>query len=112
MVVLFFGFSLTLWTSVWQARARDVRFAVRYVLGFWILFTPVMYPLATVPPRFRWLMHLNPMTAPIETFRWGMMPGLEHSWPWFGYTVCVAVATFVGGVWHFGRQESATMDKM
>jgi ABC-type polysaccharide/polyol phosphate export permease len=57
-------------------------------------------------------MHLNPMTAPIETFRWGMMPGLEHSWPWFGYTVCIAVATFLGGVWHFGRQESATMDKM
>ena len=28
-LILFFAFSLTLWTSVWQARARDTRFALR-----------------------------------------------------------------------------------
>ena len=112
VVVLFLALSLSLWTSVWQARARDVRFAVRYVLAFWLLFTPVLYPLSMVPPRFRWLMHLNPLTAPVETFRWGMLAGTEHSWGWFGYTVCVAVALFLGGVWQFARAESATMDKM
>jgi lipopolysaccharide transport system permease protein len=112
LLVLAFAFSLSLWTSVWQARARDVRFAVRYVLAFWLLFTPVIYPLSMVPPRFRWLMYLNPMTAPIETFRWGMLPGLEHSWAWFGYAVGVTLVVFLAGVWHFGRTESATMDKM
>jgi lipopolysaccharide transport system permease protein len=112
MVVLFFAFSLSLWTAVWQARARDVRFAVRYVLAFWLLFTPVIYPLSMVPVNLRWLMHLNPMTAPVETFRWGMLPGLEHSWAWFGYTVGVALVTFLAGVWHFARTESVTMDTM
>jgi len=112
ILVLCFAFSLSLWTSVWQARARDVRFAVRYVLSFWLIFTPVIYPLSMVPPHLRWLMHLNPMTAPIETFRWGMLPGLEHSWGWFGYTAGVTLLTFLTGVWHFGRTESATMDKM
>jgi len=112
LLVLAFAFSLSLWTSVWQARARDVRFAVRYVLAFWLIFTPVIYPLSMVPPRFRWLMYLNPMTAPIETFRWGMLPGLEHSWAWFGYAAGVTLAVFLVGVWHFARTESATMDKM
>ena len=89
-----------------------MRFAVRYVLAFWLLFTPVIYPLSMVPPRLRWLMHLNPMTAPIEMFRWGMLPGQEPSWAWFGYAVGVTVVTFLAGAWHFGRTESATMDKM
>jgi lipopolysaccharide transport system permease protein len=112
LLVVLFAFSLSLWTSVWQARARDVRFAVRYALAFWMMFTPVIYPLSTVPQNLRWLMNLNPMTAPIETFRWGMLPGLEHSWAWFGYSFGITVATFAAGVWHFARTEAITMDKM
>jgi len=112
ILVLCLAFSLSLWTSVWQARARDVRFGVRYVLAFWLIFTPVIYPLSVVPPNLRLLMHLNPLTAPIETFRWGMLPGLEHSWAWLGYTAAVTVVIFATGVWHFARTEGATMDAM
>lgn len=111
-VVLLFAFSLSLWTSLWQARARDVRFAVGYGLSFWMIFTPVIYPLSTVPPDWRWLMQINPLTAPVETFRWGMMPAMEHSWAWFGYTVVITLATFLSGVWYFARAEGVTMDKM
>jgi lipopolysaccharide transport system permease protein len=75
-------------------------------------FTPVIYPLAVVPPGLRWLMHLNPLTAPIETFRWSTLPSMEHSWPWFLYSVAVAVITLVGGIWYFGRVESTTMDRI
>jgi lipopolysaccharide transport system permease protein len=111
-LVLFLAFSLSLWTSVWQARARDVRFGVRYVLAFWLLFTPVIYPLSMVPAEYQWLMRLNPMTEPVQMFRWGALPGQEHSWPWLGYTIACTLVIFFGGVWHFSRTESATMDKM
>jgi lipopolysaccharide transport system permease protein len=111
-LVLFLAFSMALWTSVWQARARDVRFGVRYVLTFWMMFTPVIYPLSVVPEEYRWLMRLNPLTAPIETFRWGMLPGQEHSWAWLAYTACVTLVVFLTGVWHFARVEGTTMDKM
>ena len=40
LLVLAFAFSLSLWTSVWQARARDARFVLRYVVGFWLFLTP------------------------------------------------------------------------
>jgi len=111
-VALAFASSLTLWTSVWQARARDTRFVLRYVVGFWMFFTPVIYPLSMVPPNIRWLMYLNPMTASVETFRWAVLPGMEHSWMWFLYSVAVTGVTFLGGVWYFARSESATMDKI
>jgi lipopolysaccharide transport system permease protein len=112
VLILAFAFSLTVWTSVWQARARDTRFALRYVVSFWLYFTPVIYPMSLVPPNIRWLMYLNPLSAPIETFRWGTLPNAEHSWFWLGYSLVVTLVTFAGGVWYFGRAESSTMDKI
>ena len=111
-VILLFAFSLTLWTSVWQARARDTRFAVRYVVTFWMYFTPVIYPLSMVPEGIRWVVYLNPLTAPIETFKWGVLPGTEHSWAWWGYSAALTLLTFASGVWYFARSESLTMDKI
>lgn len=112
MLVLAFAFSLSLTTSVWQARARDVRFALRYVIGFWLYFTPVIYPLSMVPPDIRWLALLNPLTAPIELFKSGILPDGTHSWPLVGYSVAVTFVVFWFGAWHFARTESATMDKL
>jgi lipopolysaccharide transport system permease protein len=111
-VILFFAFSLTLWTSIWHARARDTRFALRYVVSFWLYFTPVIYPMSVVPPEVRWLMYLNPLTALVEMFRWGTLPTAEHSWIWFTYSVVITLVTFAGGVWYFARAESVTMDKI
>jgi lipopolysaccharide transport system permease protein len=85
---------------------------IYYVVGFWVFFTPVIYPLSQVPEDLRWLMHLNPLTAPVETFKWAVLPGMEHSWTWFLYTVAVTVVTFFAGVRFFLRAESETMDKL
>jgi lipopolysaccharide transport system permease protein len=112
LVVLAFAFAVSLWTSVWQARARDARYVLRYIVSFWLFFTPVIYPLSLVPADIRWLMYLNPLTEPVETFRWALLHGPEHSWGWFGYSVGVTVATFCAGAWYFVRSESATMDKL
>lgn len=112
LVVLAFAFSLTLWTSVWQARARDARFVLRYTVGFWLFLTPVIYPLSLVPADIRWLVQINPLTAPVETFKWAVLPGMQHSWAWFGYSAAVTLLTFASGVWYFTRAESVTMDKL
>jgi lipopolysaccharide transport system permease protein len=112
ITVLAFAFSLTLWTSVWQARARDTRYVVRYIVGFWLYFTPVIYPLSVVPSELQWVMHLNPLTEPIETFRWAMVPTFAHSWPWFGYSVGFTLVTLASGVWYFARSEAVTVDRI
>jgi lipopolysaccharide transport system permease protein len=112
LLILAFAFSLSLCTSVWQARARDARFVLRYVIGFWLYLTPVIYPVSQVPERIRWLVYLNPLTAPVETFKWAVLPGMQHSWPWFGYSMAITVVAFLTGAWYFARSEGATMDKL
>ena len=98
-LVLVFALFVSLWTSIWQARARDARFAVRYTLAFWMyLHAGDLSALDRARPHLRWLLQLNPLTAPIETFRWALLSGLEHSWAWFGYSVGRdACATFLVG---------------
>ena len=112
LLILTFAFALSLWTSIWQARARDVRFAMRYVISFWMYFTPVIYPLSKAPAELRWLFYLNPLTAPVEMFKSGVLRDVAYSWPWLGYTAAITFAVLIGGIWHFARTESATMDKL
>jgi lipopolysaccharide transport system permease protein len=112
LLLLVFAVGLSLWTSIWQARTRDVRFALRYLVGFWTLATPVIYPLSMVPPHLRWIALINPLTAPVELFKSGVLPEATYSWPWLGYSVAVTIVVLIGGVWHFSRTESATMDKL
>jgi lipopolysaccharide transport system permease protein len=112
LVILWFAFSVSLFTSVWQGRARDMRFVLRHVVGFWVFLTPVAYPASQVPERIRWVIYLNPLTGPVETFKWAVLPGMEHSWPWFIYSVGLTTVLFVTGLWYFARSEGATMDKL
>ena len=53
---LLFAIAIGLWTSVLQARYRDVRYALRYVMPFWFLLTPLVLRLGRQFPleRFDW----------------------------------------------------------
>jgi len=35
--------------------------------------TPVIYPISTVPERYRWVVNLNPLAPVIEGFRMGFL---------------------------------------
>ena len=86
-LILVFAFSLTLWTSVWQARARDARFALRYVVSFWLYLHAghlsdvsgaAEHSVADVPESAHGADRDVPM---------GNAADAEHSWLWFGYSV-------------------------
>jgi lipopolysaccharide transport system permease protein len=55
------------------ARARDVRRLAGYTLGFWYFLTPVIYPIDEIPSSWQFLASLNPVTAPIETVKYGLL---------------------------------------
>ncbi len=48
---------------------HDIIFAVPFFMQFWLLATPIMYPLGKVPERWQSLYILNPMVGLIEGFR-------------------------------------------
>jgi lipopolysaccharide transport system permease protein len=106
------AFSVALWTSVLQARARDVRYVLSYVVNFWFLLTPVAYPLSMMPQRLRWIAALNPMTGPVETFRWAVLGVGAPAWNELAISAGGIAVLFIGGLWFFTANESATVDKL
>ena len=110
--ILLLAFGLALWTSLWQARARDVRFGIGYLLGFWMYLTPVIYPITQVPERYRQLMWLNPMAPLVEAFKsvvfgWAAPPTWAVALSLT--TILLVVST---GFWHFHALEAETTDKI
>jgi lipopolysaccharide transport system permease protein len=112
VLTCFFAVSIGLWTSVLQVRHKDVRYSVRYMSQFWNYATPVIYPMSQVPPKYHFLMYLNPMAPLVEMYKWGMLgigvfPAKELASGLFIISI-----VFAAGVVYFNRSEAASVDKL
>jgi len=98
--------------SALNAKYRDVRYAVAFVVQIWFFLSPVMYPANSsfVPPSVRPLYDLNPMVGVIEGFRWSLLGIGEGP----GLTTLLSAATgillFVAAVMYFRRLERSFAD--
>jgi lipopolysaccharide transport system permease protein len=54
-------------------KVPDVRFLFGYTLSFWYFVTPVLYPATQLPEKYRLLVEYNPLTAPVELFKFGLL---------------------------------------
>jgi len=112
VLTCFFAVSIGLWTSVLQVRHKDVRYSVRYMSQFWNYATPVIYPMSQVPPKYHFLMYLNPMAPLVEMYKWGMLgigvfPARE-----LASGLLIISIVFAAGVVYFNRSEAASVDKL
>jgi lipopolysaccharide transport system permease protein len=112
VVVIAVTLAIGMISTVFQAKHFEVRFVIAYITQFWMFLTPVVYPMSQIPERFRWAMYLNPLSAPVEVFRWsvlgvGSMPVLP-----FVSSVAVAAVLLVVGVVFFSHYEAAAVDDL
>jgi lipopolysaccharide transport system permease protein len=110
VLALALGLSVGLWTSHLAARARDIRFGLAYVLSFWYFLTPVIYPISTIPARFRPIANLNPVLQPVELIKRGLLGTGQVTYSALLVTLGFIVLLFVGGMWFFSRTERASSD--
>jgi len=69
LILTCFALAMSLFLSATQVRFRDIGVAVPLLLQLWLFATPVIYPLSSVPERFKAIYSLNPMVGVIESFR-------------------------------------------
>lgn len=111
-LTLAFTVAVGLWTSVLQARYRDIRYGLRYMMPFWMYFTPIIYPATAIDPQWRWIVAWNPMATVVEAFKWGTL-GEGHLTVTSVVTSLALVAfAMVSGIWFFTREEAASIDKL
>lgn len=106
----FSALGVGLFLSAVNVRYRDVPYAIPFLMQIWLFLSGVVYAISALPERWQWILALNPMTAVINGFQWGVI-GTEP--PRLGLTlVSVASATliFFVGLWYFRRSEPRFAD--
>jgi lipopolysaccharide transport system permease protein len=58
-----------LWMSALTAKYRDLTQVLQLIIQLWMIASPVIWSLSTLPVKWRWAAEINPMTAILEAFR-------------------------------------------
>ena len=80
-------------------------------VSLWMYATPIVYPLSYVTnPTLHKIMLFNPMTAIIETFKYGAYGAGEFSWSALGYSALVIFVLVFIGIAMFNRKQKFFID--
>ena len=99
-----------LWLATLNAIYRDVRYVVPFLVQFWLFASPVAYPSALVPAKWRWLYGLNPMAGVIEGFRWALTGHGQPPDRMLLVSAGMVVLLLCGGVAYFKKMEATIAD--
>mgnify|MGYP000934308338 CR=1 FL=1 len=89
---------------------RDLRHLMNFSIHLWMYATPVIYPLSIVEGKLRVLMYINPVTAPMELFRYGFYGVGDINRAALSVSAGVTVLVFLLGVAVFNRNERRFVD--
>ena len=86
------------------------RAVVALAAQVWFYGTPIIYPLAQVPERWRWVSQANPMTGVVEGFRSAVLYGDAPDLELLAISAASAVLLLVLGRLFFRRAERSFAD--
>jgi lipopolysaccharide transport system permease protein len=113
LLIAALGLGLGMMISAVTTKYRDLAFVVTFGVPLLMYTTTVIYPLSiavTKYPAYSWLIKLNPVTAIIETFRYGFLGEGSFSWALLGYSAGVTFVMLLLGVIIFNRVEKTFVD--
>jgi lipopolysaccharide transport system permease protein len=90
--------------SALNARYRDVRYALPFLLQVWMFVSPVIYPSSLVPSEWRWLFVVNPLTGIIESYRASLF-GQAIDWWGLGLSLVFTLLLLLLSAYSFRRME-------
>ena len=108
IALLSVGFGMLV--SALTAKYRDLTMAMTFMIQLWMYMTPIVYPLSEVPENYRFLILLNPMTAPVEIFREALLGVGSITSQGIYLSVSITVIFFLLGSVLFNRVEKNFMD--
>lgn len=113
LMVMVMGLGVGIIVSSLTTKYRDLAIVVSFGVQLWMYATPVVYSMSEIAgnsPRLLVLMRLNPMTEPVQVFRYALLGCGEVSPAWLLYSAVVALVTLAAGVVLFSRVEKTFMD--
>ncbi len=113
LIIAALGLGLGMIISAVTTKYRDLAFVVTFGVPLLMYTTTVIYPLSAVIgkyPAYSWLIKFNPITAVIETFRYGFLGKGSFSWELLGYSTGVTLVILLFGIIIFNKVEKTFVD--
>jgi lipopolysaccharide transport system permease protein len=104
------GLGLGLILSSLTTKYRDLMFLITFGIQLLMYATPVIYPVSSMSPAFRWLIEANPLTWLVEAFRNVYLGAGVLSIPGLLYSFGVTSAILMVGMLVFNKVEKTFMD--
>jgi lipopolysaccharide transport system permease protein len=112
-IIAALGLGLGMIISAVTTKYRDLAFVVTFGVPLLMYTTTVIFPLSTAIakyPTYSWLIKFNPITAVIETLRYGFVGQGSFSWGLLGYSTGVTVVILLIGIIIFNKVERTFVD--
>ncbi len=111
MTIQGIALGLGLIISSLTTKYRDLTNFFTTFVSLWMYATPIVYPLSYVTnPTLHKIMLLNPMTALIETFKYGAYGAGQFSWTSLGYSIAFMFVLLLIGIYMFNRKQKFFID--
>ena len=113
LLIAALGLGVGMIISAVTTKYRDLAFVVTFGVPLLMYATTVIYPLSvaiTKYPKYAWIIKYNPMTALIETFRYGFLGKGTFSWSLLGYSAGITAVILLIGVVIFNKVEKTFVD--
>lgn len=89
---------------------KDLVFLLTFGVQLAMYATPVIYPLSTISDKYKPYIMANPVTAIVETFRYGFLGTGTFSWQMIVYSLMCTLVILMVGVVIFNKVEKTFMD--
>jgi lipopolysaccharide transport system permease protein len=107
MTLLALGVGLL--SAAMTVKYRDLRHALPFIIQLWMFASPVIYPASLVPPKWKWLLLMNPVAGIIEGFR-AALTGRPFDWLHLSISAAIICALLAFSVYVFRRFEDTFAD--
>ena len=109
LLTALFSLGVGTWMSALNVKYRDVRFALPFLIQLWLFVSSVILPSSAIPPKWRWLLMLNPMSGIIEGYRSALF-GLPFDWPALSLAAVLTLLVLFYAIYAFARVERSFAD--
>jgi lipopolysaccharide transport system permease protein len=105
-----FSLGVGLWLSALTTKYRDFSVLSGFLIQLWMYVTPVILPLTKVPPHWHNYVAANPVTMPVECFRYLLLGQGWINVPLLLVSIGATIATLATGILIFQRVERTFVD--
>lgn len=105
------GLGIGILVSSMTTKYRDLTVLITFGVQLWMYATPIVYPLSQLGDGLmKTIMWLNPVTAPVELFRYAVLGAGTVDPIYLVVSCAVTVLVFIFGVMVFNKVEKTFMD--